>query len=102
MFAPARGRACSAVLSRVLLGPKASLGGGAVEDAGLADHSSTFLKLPIERWRKARISLKNSAFLTVCYSISIACAVLSAPGLFPAFWKGPDSVRPEFVQCVQI
>lgn len=62
VLAPAHGRACSAVLSRVLLGPKASLGGRAVEDADLADHSSTFLKLPVERQREARISVKNSAF----------------------------------------
>lgn len=52
------------MLSRVLLGPKASLGGRAMEDAGLADHSSTFLRLPVERWRKARFFFffKNSAF----------------------------------------
>lgn len=50
------------MLSRVLLGPKASLGGRVVEDAGLLDHSSTLLKLPVERWRKARISSNSSAF----------------------------------------
>lgn len=87
------------MLSRVLLGPKASLGGRAVEDAGLADHSSTFLKLPVERWRKARISSNNSAFLALSYFLNISCTVFSAPGLFPT-WKGPDSVRPECAHCV--
>lgn len=95
VFAPARGRGRSAVLSGVLLAPKASLG-GAVEDAALADHSSALLKLPVERWRKTRISTENSAFLTLCCFLSIT----RAPGSFPAFWKGPGSVRPEFIQSV--
>lgn len=95
VFAPAHGRGRSAVLSGVLLAPKASLG-GAVEDAALADHSSALLKLPVERWRKTRISTENSAFLTLCCFLSITLA----PGSFPAFWKGPGSVRPEFIQSV--
>lgn len=66
MLAPARGRGRSALLSGVWLAPKASLG-GAVEGAGLADHSSALLKLPVERWRKT----ENSTFLILCYFLSI-------------------------------